>query len=57
MSTELPPLVVPFRGERYAASERLSALLAPPYDVISRDERSRYAARDQIGRASCRERV
>ncbi len=46
MSTELPPLVVPFRGERYAASERLSALLAPPYDVISRDERSRYAAQD-----------
>ncbi len=46
MNAELPPLVMPFRGERYTASERLSALLAPPYDVISREERGRYATRD-----------
>ena len=46
MKAELPPLVAPFRGERYAARERLSALLAPPYDVISREDRVRYAARD-----------
>jgi uncharacterized protein (DUF1015 family) len=42
---ELPPLVAPFRGERYAARE-LSALIAPPYDVISKEDRTRYAARD-----------
>jgi uncharacterized protein (DUF1015 family) len=46
VSVELPPLVLPFRGERYAAQDRLSALIAPPYDVISREERARYAARD-----------
>ncbi len=46
MKADLPPLVVPFRGERYAARERLSALIAPPYDVISKDDRARYAARD-----------
>src|SRR5437667_4098943 len=37
-------LVAPFRGERYAAAERLSALIAPPYDVIDQAERARYAA-------------
>jgi len=36
-------LVAPFRGERYAAVERLSALIAPPYDVIDQAERARYA--------------
>jgi uncharacterized protein (DUF1015 family) len=46
VNADLPPLVAPFRGERYAAGERLSALLAPPYDVISREDRVRYAARD-----------
>ncbi len=46
MNADLPPLVAPFRGERYAATERLSALLAPPYDVISQEDRARYAARD-----------
>ena len=46
MNVELPPLVAPLRGERYAAGERLSALLAPPYDVISHEDRARYAARD-----------
>ncbi|HYU36415.1 MAG TPA: DUF1015 domain-containing protein [Gemmatimonadales bacterium] len=44
MNAELPPLVAPFRGERYAATE-LSALIAPPYDVISGEDRTRYAAR------------
>ena len=42
----LPPLVLPFRGERYAAADRLDALIAPPYDVISPDDRKRYAAAD-----------
>jgi uncharacterized protein (DUF1015 family) len=39
-------LVAPFRGERYAAVERLSRLIAPPYDVIDQAERSRLAALD-----------
>jgi uncharacterized protein (DUF1015 family) len=43
---ELPPLVARFRGERYAAKEGLDALIAPPYDVISKEDRARYAARD-----------
>ncbi|GIW52884.1 MAG: hypothetical protein KatS3mg081_2239 [Gemmatimonadales bacterium] len=42
----LPPLVVPFVGERYAASDRLSRLIAPPYDVISPAERAELAAAD-----------
>ncbi len=46
MSAEPPPLVVPFRGERYGAVARLSALIAPPYDVISQAERARLAALD-----------
>jgi uncharacterized protein (DUF1015 family) len=41
-----PDLAVPFRGERYAALDRLSRLIAPPYDVISPSERARYAALD-----------
>src|SRR3989441_2401853 len=45
VTADLPPLVAPFRGERYAAGT-LSALVAPPYDVISREDRARYAARD-----------
>src|SRR5256885_17096930 len=40
VSVDLPPLVIPFAGERYAAMDRLTALLAPPYDVISRDRKS-----------------
>ncbi|MGH7671735.1 MAG: DUF1015 family protein [Gemmatimonadales bacterium] len=40
-------LVVPFRGERYRAAERLSALIAPPYDVIPPPERARLAALDE----------
>src|SRR2546425_339450 len=39
-------LVAPFRGERYTAVDRLSALIAPPYDVIDSAERARYAALD-----------
>src|SRR5437667_359340 len=40
-------LVAPFQGERYAAVERLSVLIAPPYDVIDPTERARYAALDR----------
>ena len=39
-------LVAPFQGERYAAVERLSRLIAPPYDVIDPAERARLAALD-----------
>jgi len=46
VSAEPPPLVAPFRGERYGAVARLSALIAPPYDVISQAERARLAALD-----------
>jgi len=45
VNADLPPLVVPFRGERYAP-ERVSAVLAPPYDVIAPEDRPRYGARD-----------
>jgi uncharacterized protein (DUF1015 family) len=45
VNAELPPLVVPFRGERYAPA-RVSAVLAPPYDVITPEDRSRYAEQD-----------
>ncbi len=41
------PLAAPVRGERYAAVERLSSLIAPPYDVIGDEEREALAARDQ----------
>ena len=40
-------LVAPFRGERYAAVDKLSRLIAPPYDVIDPAERARYAALDR----------
>src|SRR5258708_38290395 len=40
-------LVAPFQGERYAAVDRLSVLIAPPYDVIDPAERARYAALDR----------
>ena len=45
VNAKLPPLVLPFRGERYAPA-RVSAVLAPPYDVITPADRARYAARD-----------
>ena len=40
-------LVVPFRGERYAETDRLSRLIAPPYDVIDAAARARLAALDE----------
>jgi len=40
------PLVTPFMGERYADASALSRLVAPPYDVITPEERRRYAAVD-----------
>ena len=45
MATDTP-LVTPFVGERYADASALSRLIAPPYDVISPDDRRRYAAAD-----------
>ncbi len=39
--------MVPFRGERYRAEDRLSRLIAPPYDVIAPPERARLAALDE----------
>lgn len=36
----LASLVVPYRGERFKAQDRLSELIAPPYDVISEAARS-----------------
>ena len=39
--------MAPFRGERYAAVERLSRLIAPPYDVIDPADRARLAAQDE----------
>ena len=40
------PLVAAFRGERYAPAVSLTAVLAPPYDVIAPAERETLAARD-----------
>jgi uncharacterized protein (DUF1015 family) len=45
VSVTSTPLVAPFVGERYRAAG-LSALVAPPYDVITPEDRARYAARD-----------
>jgi len=39
-------LVVPFRGERYRDTGRLTRLIAPPYDVIDPAQRARLAALD-----------
>lgn len=39
--------MAPFRGERYAALERLSRVIAPPYDVIEPADRARLAALDE----------
>jgi uncharacterized protein (DUF1015 family) len=47
MAEHSVPLVAPFTGERYAAQERLSDLIAPPYDVIAPAEREVFAARDR----------
>jgi uncharacterized protein (DUF1015 family) len=40
------PLVAPFRAERYADLAKLSDLIAPPYDVISDQDRAALAERD-----------
>src|SRR5437667_5654149 len=40
-------LVAPFQGERYAAVEGIRSVIGPPYDVIDRTERARYAALDR----------
>jgi len=40
------PLVTSFTGERYTDGAKLSTLIAPPYDVISPEQRKRYAALD-----------
>lgn len=45
MAQDLPALVQPFHGERYAATERLSQRLAPPYDVLTATTRTAYAER------------
>lgn len=39
--------MAPILGERYAAQDRLSDLIAPPYDVIAPPEREVLAARDR----------
>jgi uncharacterized protein (DUF1015 family) len=43
--SSLESLVEPFVGERYAASERLSDFIAPPYDEISPERRKDLASR------------
>src|SRR6266852_4106389 len=40
-------LVAPFQGERFADVERLSRVIAPPYDVIDAGERTQLAALDE----------
>lgn len=42
--TALPELVRPFVGARFAGRHDVSALISPPYDVISPSERSALAA-------------
>jgi uncharacterized protein (DUF1015 family) len=42
-----PSLVRPFRGEQYRATDTLSRLIAPPYDVIGREKRKQLAARSE----------
>jgi len=39
-------LVAPFRGERYRPAERLSRVIAPPYDVIDASQRAQLATLD-----------
>ena len=40
-------LFAPFWGERYSVVHSLSAVIAPPYDVISPDEREGFAGRHE----------
>ncbi|MFN2572194.1 MAG: DUF1015 family protein [Gemmatimonadales bacterium] len=44
--TNLVAPMAPFQGERYAAGEQLSRVIAPPYDVIDQGERARLGALD-----------
>lgn len=44
--TDSAPLATPFRGVRFADTATLSALVAPPYDVISAEHRRRLVAAD-----------
>src|ERR1043166_8746522 len=46
MTEDLPRLIAPFPGEHYAALDRLSDFIAPPYDVISPADRAALGARD-----------
>lgn len=39
--------MTPFRAEQYVDGGRLSELLAPPYDVITPEQRAGYAARNE----------
>lgn len=41
------PSFLPFRALRYAASNNLARLTAPPYDVLSHDDRAALAAQDE----------
>ncbi len=43
----LSPLVTTFIGERYRNAERWSELVAPPYDVISPEQRRIYRERNE----------
>ena len=40
-------LVTPFKGERYRDLERSGELIAPPYDVISTEQRRIYRERSE----------
>jgi uncharacterized protein (DUF1015 family) len=46
MSAQQQPNIAPFRGLRYASSERLKDLTAPPYDVIDEAGQRRLYERD-----------
>lgn len=46
MTDDVQPLVVPFRGVRFADGAPLSARIAPPYDVIGPEDRTALEAHD-----------
>ena len=47
MTVVSSPLVAPFVGEHFSALDRLSDLLAPPYDVIAEAERGTLASQHE----------
>ena len=47
MTDGSPALVTPFNGERYRDLERSGDLIAPPYDVISKEQRRIYRERSE----------